>query len=162
MSFNNNWSRWLRRILDLAPDASANIIEFLRQRYVEEAQRIARFERHAERMHYSQDRESFCQMARETRSDADRIGEKIVARGGGLPAVEQCRSTEENSWQSLSKALDEENRSADRLPEQLRRIESEYPDVADFLQQISRTRESQRRRIQHMLMRNDPFAHSLA
>jgi bacterioferritin (cytochrome b1) len=162
MSFRKTWSEWWCHFLDIAPDEAPKAVDFLRQRYVEEMQRIERFEQHAKTMHYPQYREKFLQMAKEKRHHADRIREKIVALGGGLPDVAERRSADENSWQSLSMALDEENRSADSLPEKLRRIESEHPDLAKFLQQISREQKKQRDEIREMLMRSDPFAFSLA
>jgi bacterioferritin (cytochrome b1) len=145
MALSNDWWGWWRRFLDLAPDESPNAVDFLRQRYVEEMQRIERFKQHAEKMRYPQYREKFLQMAKEKSKHAERIGEKIVALGGRLPDVAERRSTDKNSWQSLSMALDEENRSADRLPEQLRSIESEHPDIAKFLQtDFPRAREPSR------------------
>jgi len=162
MAFSKNWLDWWRRFLDLAPDESLNVVDFLRRRYVEEVQRIERFKQHAENMHYPQYRERLLRMATEKSKHAERIGEKIAALGGRLPDVGEPRSTDENSWQSLSMALDEENRSADHLPEQLRSIESEHPDIAKFLQQISREQENHRGEIRDMLMRSDPFAQSLA
>jgi bacterioferritin (cytochrome b1) len=101
-------------------------------------------------------------MAKEKRQHAERIGEKIVALGGILPDVAEGRSTDENSWKSLLMALEDENRSADRLPEQLRRIGLEHPDIGRLLQQISREQENHRNEIREMLMRSDPFALSLA
>jgi uncharacterized protein Smg (DUF494 family) len=59
-------------------------------------------------------------------------------------------------------ALEDENRSVDRLSEQLRRIGLEHPDITKFLQQISREQENHRDEIREMLMRSDPFALSLA
>ena len=162
MPFSKNWWAWWRRFLDLAADESFNTVDFLRRRYVEEMQRIERFKQHAEKMHYPQYREKFLQMAREKSQHAERIGEKIIALAGRLPDVAESRSTDENSWQSLSMALEEENRSVDRLPEQLRSIESKHPDIAKFLRQISREQENHRGEIREMLMRSDPFALSLA
>ena len=124
--------------------------------------RIERFKQHAKKMYYPQYRDKFQQMAKETTQHAKRIGKKIVALRGRLPDVAERRSTDENSWQALSMALDEENRSADRLPEQLRSIESEHADIAKFLQQISREQENHRGEIRNMLMRSDAFALSLA
>jgi hypothetical protein len=63
---------------------------------------------------------------------------------------------------TMASALDEENRSTDRLVDQLQRIESEEPDIAELLQQIFQRQATQRRSIQDMLMRSDPFAQSLA
>ena len=162
MPLSKDWSEWWRRFLDLAPDESANAVDFLRQRYVEEMQRIERFKQHAEKMHYPQYREKFLEMAKEKRRHAERIGEKIIALGGKLPDVPERRSTDENSWKLLLMALEDENRSADRLPEQLRRVGLEHPDIAKFLQQISREQENHRNEIREMLMRSDPFALSLA
>lgn len=162
MAFTKDWSKWWRRFLDLAADESPKAVDILRQRYVEEMQRIERFKQHAEKMHYPQYRDKFLQMAQEKSRHAERIGEKIVALGGKLPDVAERRSTDKNSWQSLSMALDEENRSADRLPERLRSIESEHADIAKFLQQIAREQENHRGEIRNMLMRSDAFALSLA
>ena len=97
MPFSKNWSEWWRRFFDLAPDESPTAVDFLRERYVEEMQRIERFKQHAKTMHYPQYREKFQQMAKENRQHAERIGEKIVALGGGLPDVAERRSTDENS-----------------------------------------------------------------
>ena len=162
MAINNNWSERWRRFLSLDAEESPNAVDFLSQRYVEEMQRLERFKQHAEKMHYPQYREKFLQMATATSRHADRIGEKIAALGGRLPDIAEHASTKENSWQSLSMALDEQNCSADRLPEQLRSIESAHPDIVRFLQQISREQENYRGESREMLMRSDPFAFSLA
>lgn len=161
MPLRKKWLEWWRRFLGLAFESS-NAVDFLRRRYVEEMQRIERFKQHAEKMHYPQYREKFVQMANQKSQHAERIGKKIIALGGGLPDVAERRATDENSWQSLSMALDEENRAADRLPEQLRSIETEHPDIVKLLQQISREQENHRGGIRDMLMRSDPFAFSLA
>jgi bacterioferritin (cytochrome b1) len=162
MLFSKSWSGWWLRFLDLAPDESPNAIGFLHQRYVEEMQRLERFQRYAEKMHYPQYREKFLKMATDTSRHADRIGEKIAALGGRLPDVAERRSTDENSWRSLSMALEDESRSADRLPEQLRRIGINHPDITKFLQEISYEQKKHRDEIREMLMRSDPFAFSLA
>lgn len=162
MAFSKNWSQRWRRFLDLGGEESPNAVDVLLQRYVDEVQRIERFKQHAEKMHYPQYRDKFLQMAKEKIQHAERIGEKIIALGGRLPDVAERRSTDENSWQSLAMALDEENRSADRLPEQLRSIESEHAEIGEFLQQISREQENHRGEIRNMLMRSDAFALSLA
>jgi bacterioferritin (cytochrome b1) len=162
MAVSKDWSAWWRRFLDLAPDESTHTVDILRQRYIDEMQRIERFKQYAEKMHYPQYREKFVQMAAEKSQHAERIGARIIALGGRLPDVAAHGSTNENSWQSLSMALDEENRSADRLPEQLRSIASEHSDIAKFLQQISLEQEHHRGEIREMLMRSDAFALSLA
>jgi septin family protein len=162
MSFSIKWSACWRRVLDLGPDQTVTGRDVLCQRYVAEMQRTQRFKQYAERMHYPHYREKFLQMAKDTNRHATRIGEKIIALGARLPDIVETRPTDENSWHSLSRALDEESRSAGRLEDQLRRIESEHPDIAELLQQIFQEQATQRREIQAMLMRSDPFAQSMA
>ena len=113
-------------------------------------------------MHYPQFREKLVQISDEKTKYADRIAEAIVALGGKLPSVPELRSTDENSWQQLMIALDDENRSADHLAEQLRSIQSDIPDIVKLLQHISGQQKQHRGEVREMLMRSDPFAFSLA
>lgn len=162
MAFSKNWSEWWRRFLDLSTDESRTVVDILRERYVGEMQQVDRFEQYARRMHYPQYRRKLLRLATEKSKHARWIAEKIAALGGKLPEAPECRSPDENSWRSLSKALEDENHSADRLPEQLRRIGLAYPDITRFLLDISLAQKKQRDEIREMLMRSDPFALSLA
>ena len=67
---------------------------------------------------------------------------------------------DENSWQYLLTDLEEENRSADHLPEQIWSIESDHPEITAVLQRIYE--EEYRGEIRDMLMRSDSFALSFA
>jgi rubrerythrin len=162
MPFKKNWSQWWRRFLDFAPDASLEALDILRQRYVEEVQQAGRFKQYAQRMHYPQYQGKLLQLAADTSKHAQWIAAKIGALGGGLPKVPERRSTNENSWKSLLMAIEDENRSADHLPEQLRRIGLDYPDITKLLQEVSYEQKKHRDAIREMLMRSDPFALSLA
>lgn len=162
MAFSEDWSEWWRRLLAFSPDRSLEAVDILCQRYVEEMQLADRLKQHARRMHYPQYQENLLRLATEKGKHAKWIAEKIVALGGKLPGVPERRSTDENSWQSLLMALEDENRSADHLPEQLRRIGLEHPDITKFLQEIFQEQKKHRDEIREMLMRSDPFALSLA
>ena len=162
MATTKQWSEWWSRFLDLPQDSFRQAINILQQRYVEETQQRDRFNQHADKMHYPQFREKLLQISGEKTRYADRIAEAIVAIGGKLPSVPERRSTDENSWQQLMIALDDENRSADHLAQQLRGIESDIPDVVKLLQQISEQQKQHRGEVREMLMRSDPFAFSLA
>ena len=70
----------------------------------------------------------------EKKKHAEQIAEKLIALGGKIPRVPELGSTHENSWQQLLTALDEENRSADHLIEQIRALESGYPYIFKLLQ----------------------------
>ena len=157
-----NWSEWLSRFLDLPYDSFRQAINILQQRYVEETQQRDRFNQHADKMHYPQFREKLLQISDEKTKYADRIAQAVVALGGKLPSVPELGSTDENSWQQLMIALDDENRSADHLAEQLRSIQSDIPDIVKLLQHISEQQKQHRGEVREMLMRSDPFAFSLA
>ena len=162
MAFTKDGAKWWRRYFDLTTDGSCTAVDVLRQRYVEEMQQTDRLKQQARRMHYPQYQGKLLQLAAEKGKHAQWIAEKIVALGGKLPEVPERRSMDENSWQSLLMALDDKNRSADRLPEHLRRIGLEHPDITKFLQEISHEQKKHRDEIRERLMRSDPFALSLA
>ena len=162
MRLSNDWSAWWRRFLGPSQVKSRRVVDILRQRYVEEMQQHDRLKQHAEKMHYPQFRKKLLEIASKNNEHAERIAQKILALGGRLPSVPDLQATNENSWQQLLTALEEDYRSADHLAEQLRGLESDHPDITKFLQQISQEQEQHRDEIREMLMRSDPFAFSLA
>ncbi len=162
MAFTKDRSKWWSGFLDHTTDESCIIVDVLRQRYVEEMQLADRFKQYARRMHYPQYQGKLLQLAAEKGKYTQWIAEKIVALGGKLPDVPERRSTEINSWHSLLMALEDENRSADRLSEQLRRIGLAHPNITNYLQEMSHEQKKHCDEIREMLMRSDPFALSLA
>ena len=162
MAIKREWWNWWRRFLGTPADRDQAAIEILRQRYVEEMQGIGRLTQHADKMHYPQFRKKLLDIAADKSKHAEWVGEKIIALGGKLPEVPERRSTGENSWQYLRMDLAEENRSADRLPEQIWRIESGHPEISKLLQRIFEAEKKHRQEITDMLMRSDGFALSLA
>jgi len=162
MAFSNDWWEWWRRFFGPSPGGDQKAIDILRQRYVEEMQAAGRFKLHAQKMQYPQFREKLLRIATDKSEHAEWLAEKIATLGGKLPEVPERQSMDENSWQSLLMALEDENRSAGHLPEQLRRIGLEHPDITKFLQEIFQEQKKHRDEIREMLMRSDPFALSLA
>lgn len=156
------WAKWWAEFLGISYDRDQVTIEILRQRYVDELQGISQLTQHAHKMHYRQFRQKLLEIAAEKTKHAERIGERMIALGAKLPEVIESRSTGENSWQYLLTDLAEEKRSADRLPEQIWRIESDHPEVSQLLQRISDAETIHRRDISDMVMRSDGFALSLA
>jgi bacterioferritin (cytochrome b1) len=157
----DSWN-WWRRFLGIPADRDQAAIEILRQRYAEEIQAVGQLTQHADKMHYPQFREKLLRIAADKSKHAEWIGEKILALGGKLPEVAEYRSSGENSWRYLQMDLATENRCADRLPEQIWRIESDHPDISKLLQRIFDAEKQHRQEITDMLMRSDGFALSLA
>jgi len=162
MDFRQDWSKWWRGFLGTSPDRDLAVIEILRQRYVDEMQGISQLTQHADKMHYPQFRKKLLHIATDKSKHAEWIAEKIIALGGRLPEIAERRPTDENSWRYLQMDLAEENRNADRLPEQIWRIESDHPEISTLLQRIFEAEKKHRQEIADMLMRSDGFALSLA
>ena len=162
MALSKDWSEWWRRFLGASPDGHRETVDILRQRYVEEMQAADRFKQHAQEMQYPQFREKLLHIATDKSKHAEWIAEKIATLAGKLPEVPARRSMNENSWQYLLTDLEEENRSADHLPEQIWSIESDHPDITAVLQRIYEEEKKYRGEIREMLMRSDAFALSLA
>ena len=163
MSLSKEWSEWWRRFLRTSPEGNGKAaVDILRQRYVEEMQQTDRFKQHAQKMHYPQFRDKLLDMATQKSKRAQWIAEKIVALGGKLPEMPEPRATDKNSWQYLLMDLEEENRCAEHLTEQIWSNGSHHADIAEFLQQIDEAEKKDREAIREMLMRSDPFPLSLA
>jgi bacterioferritin (cytochrome b1) len=163
MALTKEWSTWWRRFLGTGPNENGEAaVDILRQRYLEEMQQADRFKQHAQKMHYPQFRDKLLDMAADKSKRAQWIAEKIVALGGKLPEVPELRSTDKNSWQYLLMDLEEENRRAEHLTEQIWSTESDHADITEFLQQINEADKKDREAIREMMMRSDPFALSLA
>ena len=162
MALCEDRSGWWRRFYGLSQDKSRRVVGILSQRYVEEMQQHDRLKQHAEKMHYPQFREKLLQIAAENKQHAEQIAQKIFALGGKLPSVPELHATDENSWQQLLTALEDDYRSADHLADQLRGLESDDLGLTKFLQQISLDQKQRRDEIREMLMRSDSFAFSLA
>jgi len=163
MALSKEWSEWWRRFLGTSPEGNGKAaVDILRQRYVEERQQTDLLKQHAQKMHYPQFRDQLLDMAADKSERAQWIAEKIVALGGKLPEVPELRSTDKNSWQYLLMDLEEENRCAEHLTEQIWSTESDHADITEFLRQINEAEKKDRGAIRGMLMRSDPFALSLA
>ena len=162
MAFSKGWVKWWSRLLGTSFDRDQVTIEVLRQRYVDELQGISQLTQHAHKMHYPQFCRKLLDIAADKSKHAGWIGERLIALGAKLPEVIERHSTGENSWQYLLTDLAEEKRSADRLPEQIWRIESDHPEVSQLLQRIFDAETIYRQDISDMVMRSDGFALSLA
>jgi bacterioferritin (cytochrome b1) len=162
MALRGDRSGWWRRFFGLSQDKSRRVVGILSQRYVEEMQQQDRLKQPSEKMHYPQFPEKLLQIAAENNKHAEQVAQRIFAVGGKLPGVPEVDATNENSWQQLLTALEEDYRSADDLVEQLQGLESDDLDLTKFLQQISLEQKQHRDEIRGMLMRSDSFAFSFA
>ncbi len=90
MSFTSTLHEGWQHFLEaLHPDDQQKLVEMLREEYVEEAQDVVQFTRHAQRMYYPQFRERLLRIAAEEQAHVQWLREKILALDG---TVEICCS----------------------------------------------------------------------
>jgi rubrerythrin len=156
-------SHWWRNFLGSGDEARHTALDILRVRYVDEIVHAEKFKQHAGEMHYPQFRERLLRIAAEETEHAGLLAKKIIALGGKLPEVtKQGASTDQSSWQRLLGDLDEEDLCAGELMAQVWAVQTDYPNIAALLEQISKDEKKHRDEIRAMLMRSDAFAGSLA
>ncbi len=156
-------SHWWRSFLGIGYEARRTALDILRQRYVDENEHAKNFTQHARQMHYPQFRERLFHIAAAEMEHAGLLAKKIIDLGGMLPEVgEEPTSTDQSSWQHLLTDLKEEGRCAGDMAEQIRAVQTDYPDIAVLLEGISKEEMKHRDEIRDMLMRSDAFAQSLA
>jgi bacterioferritin (cytochrome b1) len=148
---------WWRRFLGASDDLRSSGLTLLLRRYVREKQNAMRYGEHAERMQYPQYRDALRRMAAEAEKHAEAMAEKIKNLGGRLPDVTPVPIGKElNSWHYIKSDLEEEQRDADDLQDELPAAAGAFPDIADLFEQIERDGKKHRTQLRDMLARSDP------
>lgn len=150
-------SDWWARLFGSREESRAAMLNALRHRYVREKQHGMRYRQHAERMHYPQFRDTLLGLAGEEEQHAESIGAKIRDLGEKLPSVIPIHVAKEpNSWSYLRTDLEEEQRCAGELKDDLPGLGREFPDIAELLGRIESNGKRHRAQIRAMLARSDP------
>jgi rubrerythrin len=150
-------SDWWRRFLGSRHDRRSSVASILRQRYVREKQHAMRYRQHAERMLYPQFRDALLGIAAEEEKHAESIGVKITDLGEKLPNVIPIYiAKEQNSWFYLRTDLEEEQRCAGELQDDLPDLGSEFPEIAELFERIENDGKRHRAQLREMLARSDP------
>jgi rubrerythrin len=134
------------------------MLNVLCHRYVREKQHHGmRYRQHAERMRYPQFRDMLLGLAGEEERHAEMIGAKIKDLGEKLPNVIPIHVAKEpNSWLYLRTDLEEEQRCAGELKDDLPALSREFPDIAELFRRIESDSKKHRSQIRDMLARSDP------
>jgi rubrerythrin len=108
-------------------------------------------------MRYPQFRDALVRLAAEEENHARMIKEKIKALGAALPDVIPIHLAQEpNSWHYLRTDLEEEQRCAGELHEDLPGLSREFPDVVELLEGIEDDGKKHRAQLREMIARSDP------
>jgi rubrerythrin len=157
MALRMKWSDWWGKFSGYKDDGRAAVLNVLRHRYVREKQHAMRYRQHAERMHYPQFRDGLFSLAAVEEKHAESIASKIKDLGEKLPDVIPIHvAQEQNSWLYLRTDLEEEQRCAGELQDDLPAITGEFPEVAELLERIDGEGKRHRAQLRDMLARSDP------
>jgi rubrerythrin len=157
MALRLTWRDWWRRLFGTRDEARAAVLNVLRHRYVSEQQHAMRYRQHAERMRYSQFRDALLRIASEEEKHAQAMGAKIKDLGEKLPNVIPIYvAKEQNSWFYLRTDLEEEQRCAGELIDDLPALSGEFPEIAELFERMDRDGQKHRAQLRDMLARSDP------
>jgi bacterioferritin len=154
-ALHQGWQRFLEA---LRPNDRRRLIELLSEEYCEEAQDVAQFTQHAQRMYYPQFRERLLRIASEEQAHVQWLREKILALGGQIPQFSFFPKAGKNSWECLLMDLEEEKRCCGDLLERMYAAEQADPGIAEGLGRMREEEKRHREEIMDMLMKSDPYA----
>lgn len=150
-------SAWWRRFLGGGDDAQTSVLSILCHRYVREKQNAMRYGEHAERMQYPQFGAALRRMAAEEEKHAEALAAKIKSLGGRPPDVTPVHiGNEQNSWHYIKTDLEEAERGADDLQDDLPAVAAAFPDIAELFERIGSDGKKHRVQLRDMLARSDP------
>jgi rubrerythrin len=153
MKRSDSW----KRLFGSGDEAHAAVLSVLRHRYVREKQHAMRYGQHAARTDDPQVREALISMAREEEKHAESIGAKILGLGERLPDVIPIHvAKEQNIWLYLRTDLEEEERCADEMIDDLPSLRGKFPGIAALLERIDDDGKRHRAQLRDMLVRSDP------
>ena len=138
---------------------STAVLTVLEDCYVRESQHAMRYRQHAERIHQPEFRQALLNISAQEQKHADSVGAQIQNLGGQIPEVIPVHvAKEENFWQYLRTDLDEEERCAEELRDDLILVLGRSPEIACLLKQINGDCRNHWLRIRAMLADADPLS----
>lgn len=146
----------------LYPDYRRELIERLRDAYLEAAQDVTQFLQGAAYMHYPQDRARLLRIAAEEQAHVMWLREQIVALGGAIPDGTCIASAAKKAWEALRMGLEKEKRSDAALVEAVHIAEHVDPAIAEGLRRIRQEERQHRQEFLDMLVKSDPETLPLA
>src|ERR687891_846002 len=133
------------------------VLDILRHCYFREKQHAMRYRQHAERMRYSEFRGALVSIASEEEKHAAWIGAKMKDLGEKVPDVIPIRVAKEpNSWYYLRTDLEDEQRCAGELQDDLAMLRGEFPNIAELLECIEHDCRRHRAQLRDMRGPSDP------
>lgn len=134
------------------------LLDLLRQEYMEESQDVLRLTRHAEQMYYPQFRERLLRIAAEEQVHVDWLSEQLRARWEDVPTVTYTSPVGKNSWECLKMDVEGERHRCDHLLHVLHLAERLDPTLAVGLQRMRHEERRHHDELLDMMMKSQPDA----
>jgi rubrerythrin len=135
-----------------------NLLADLALDYRAEAEQAAILRAHAERARYPQVATALRQLAAEEDRHAAALRDRLLARGGTVPAVEAPRAGGDSQWQRVVEAHRRAVLKRRRLVEQVAAWDPDEPEIVALLQRIEHEDQRQLAIYDGIVMRSDPQA----
>jgi rubrerythrin len=142
----------------LEADNRQQLLEALREEYLEEAQDVAQFTQHVTYMPYPQFRDRLRRIIAEEQAHVEWLRDRILTLGGEIPAFSPAPKAGKNTWACLLMDLEEEKRSYAGLLERMHLAEQSDPEVAEGLRRMAEEERRHRDEILDLLEKIDPYA----
>jgi len=145
--------------LSSGDELSTAVLNVLGDCYVRESQHAMRYRQHAERIHRPEFRQELLHIAAEEQKHAASVALQIQMLRGRIPEVIPVHvAKEQNLWQYLRTDLEEEERCAEELKEDLLLVLGKSSEIARLLHRIDEDCKNHRLHIRAMLADTDPLS----
>lgn len=149
---------WRYLLKALEAEDRQQLLEVLREEYIEEAQDVAQFTQHVTYMPYPQFRDSLRRIIAEEQAHVQWLHDQILALGGEIPAFAPVPKAGKNTWECLLMDLEEEKRSYEALLERMHIAEPSNLEVAEGLRRMREEERRHRDEILDLLIKIDPYS----
>lgn len=147
----------LSRLLG-TPSGRRDLVDDLLEAYRAEVEHAARLRHHAARARYPQVADAFERLARAEDGHAERLRDRILVLGGGVPAVAPTPPVAHNQWARAVAARREAQQKRRRLVELIARWDPERPEDVALLRRIEADDTAALDVYERLVMRADPHA----
>lgn len=150
-------SSWRRVLAAFDESDRQMLLRSVCDAYGMEANAVAQYTQHADRMHYPWFRAELLRIAAEVQAHLPWLHEQILALGGDIPSFSPTPVLKGNSWECLRRDVETAHRDCVHLLEWIRRVEREAPVLAVGLQRIRKDKLRHREELRDMFMKSDPY-----
>lgn len=154
-------SSWRRVLAAFDESDRQMLLRSVCDAYGMEANAVAQYTQHADRMHYPWFRAELLRIAAEVQAHLPWLHEQILALGGDIPSFSPTPILKGNGWECLRRDVEDAQRGCVHLLEWSHRAEREAPAIALGLQRIRNDKLRHREELRDLFRKSDPYTPAL-